>query len=63
MGQQPTDHGPDLARQANHPAVRPFTNCSNCMTRLAVLYFMNVPSLQLRLLLTYEELLMRNCTV
>jgi len=34
----------------NHPARSPFTNCSNCMTRLLVLHFMTVPSLQLLVL-------------
>jgi len=33
------------------------------MARLVVLYFLNLPSMQLLLLHTYEELLMRNCTV
>jgi len=41
----------------NHPARRPFTNCSNCMDRLVVLYFMNLPSLQHLLFHTYEEIL------
>jgi len=47
----------------NHPARSPFTQCSNCMARLVVLYFMNLPSLQHLVLYTYEELLMRNRTV
>jgi len=33
------------------------------MARQVVLYFMNLPSLQLLVLHTYAELLMRNCTV
>jgi len=33
------------------------------MTRLVVLYFMYMSSLKLLVLHTYEELLMRNCTV
>ena len=47
----------------NHPARSPFTNCSHCMARLVVLYFMSLRSLQILVLYTYEELLMRNRTV
>jgi len=35
---------------------------SNCMASLVVLYFMNLASLQLLVLNTYEELLKRNRT-
>jgi len=39
QGSAPTARELDLARS-------PFTNCSNCMARLVVLYVMNLPSLQ-----------------
>jgi len=52
---------PRPAKQ-NHPALSPFTTCSNCMARLVVLYFMNLP-LQCLVLHAYEELLKRNRTV
>jgi len=35
--------------------VAPLPNCSNCMARLVVLYFMNLPSLQLLVWHTYEK--------
>jgi len=47
----------------HHPARSPFTNCSNCMARPVLLYFMNLPSLQLLVSHTYEGLLMRKRTV
>ena len=47
----------------NHPARSPFANCSHCMARLVVLHFMSLRSLQILVLYTYEELLMRNRTV
>ena len=47
----------------NNPARNPFTTCSNCMARLAVIYFRNLPSLRFLVLHAYEELLMRNGTV
>jgi len=47
----------------NHPARSVFTNCNNFMARLIVLHFMNLPSFQLLVLHTYEEVLMRNRTV
>jgi len=45
------------------PAV-PVPNRGNCMARLVVLYFMNLPSLQLLKLNTYEEVLIKktHCT-
>ena len=33
----------------------PLPNCINCMAHLSVLYFMNLPSLQLLVLHTYEK--------
>jgi len=62
-GRQPTVRGPIRLAKQNHPARCPFTNCSNCMVRLVVLYIMKLPSLQLLLLHTYEELRVRNRTV
>jgi len=47
----------------DHPARVPFTNYSNIKFRLVVLYFMNLPWLQLLALHTYEQLFMRNRTV
>jgi len=40
----------------NYPARTPFTNCSNYMASLVVLYFMSLPSLQHLVLHTYEKL-------
>jgi len=37
----------------NYPPRSPFANCSNYMTRLVVLYFMSLPSLQHLVLHTY----------
>jgi len=37
----------------NHPARSPYTNCSHCMARLVVLYFMSLRSLQILVLYTY----------
>jgi len=45
----PTKHNP-LAHST-------FTNCSNCMAHLVVLYFMNLPSLQHLVLHTYINVL------
>jgi len=56
----PTSCGSDI-EYATLAAV-PSPNCSNCMARLVVLYFMNLPSLQLLELNTYEELLVENRT-
>jgi len=41
----------------------PFTNCSDCMSLLVVLYFMNLLSSQQLVLHSYEELLIRNRAV
>ena len=62
-GRQPTVRGPDLALQASHPAHSPFTNCSNFVAHVMVLHFINLPSLQLLALYTYEEQILRNRTV
>ena len=43
-------------------SVAALPNCSNCMARLVALYFMNLPSLQILVLNTYEEVLTRNST-
>ena len=43
-----------LPANQNYPP-RPFTNCSNYMARLVVLYFMSLPSLQDLVLHTYEK--------
>jgi len=47
----------------NHQARSPFTNCSNFIAHLMVWHFMNLPSLQLLALHTYEELILRNRSV
>ena len=39
----------------NYLVRSPFTNCSNHMARIVVLYFMSLPSLQHLVLRTYEE--------
>jgi len=39
----------------NYPPRSPFTKCSNYMARLAVLYFMSLPSLQHLVLRTYDK--------
>jgi len=47
----------------NYPVRSPFTDCSNCMDRLVVLYFINLPSLHPLVLHAYYELLMRKGSV
>jgi len=46
----------------SHLACSTLTNCGNCMAHL-VLCFINLRSMQLLAVHTYEEPLMRNCTV
>ena len=43
--------------------VAPLPNCSICVARFFVLHCMNLASLQLLVLYTYEQILMRNRTV
>jgi len=59
-------YGPRAGFRPPSKIIRPAAlseNCSNCMARLAALYFMNLPSLQLLALNTYKELLIRNRTM
>jgi len=44
-----------LPAKQNYRPRSPFTNCSNYMARLVVLYFMSLPSLQHLVLHTYEK--------
>jgi len=44
-----------LPAKQNHPARVPFANWRNCMVLIVVLYFMDLSSLQLFVVHTYEK--------
>ena len=63
LDQGSATYGQIQPAKQNHLTCSPFTNCSNCMARLVVLHFMNLPSLQHLVYLsgtTYEKL---QCTI